>query len=371
MKVIHCFRSPVGGLFRHVRDLIALQHQQGIEVGIICDSQTGGDQAERILQELEPLCALGVYRLPIQRAPGISDYLTSRRATAICLKISPDIIHGHGAKGGAYSRLLARKCSAHSIYTPHGGALHYNPLSALGYIYFALERLLRPNTDAMIFESQFSALAYEKKIGPITCQHKVIHNGLAASEFSQSDHSKHEYDFLFLGEFRKLKGLDVFVDALALLQEEGPVTAMIAGAGSDSASLLRQIRKLKLENFITVSEPVFPASDAFSKAKCLVVPSRAESLPYIVLEASAAGVPLIATNVGGIAEIYGPYADRLIEANNATALADSMRDVISNPRDASAAASDLQERVRSSFRIELMERDINSFYSDVLAHNIG
>ena len=54
-----------------------------------------------------------------------------------------------------------------------------------------------------------------------------------------------------------------------------------------------------------------PVREAFKLGRNLVVPSRAESLPYIVLEAAAARVPLIATNVGGIPEIFGPYRDRL------------------------------------------------------------
>ena len=54
------------------------------------------------------------------------------------------------------------------------------------------------------------------------------------------------------------------------------------------------------------------------------MPSRAESLPYVVLEAAAARKPMIATRVGGIPEIFGPHADRLISATIPTALADAI-----------------------------------------------
>ena len=54
-----------------------------------------------------------------------------------------------------------------------------------------------------------------------------------------------------------------------------------------------------------------PVREAFKLGRMLVVPSRAESMPYVVLEAAGARVPMIATNVGGIPEIFGPFRDRL------------------------------------------------------------
>ena len=64
-----------------------------------------------------------------------------------------------------------------------------------------------------------------------------------------------------------------------------------------------------------------PARDAFALGRLLVAPSRAESLPYIVLEAAAAAVPMITTNVGGIPEIFGPQAAGLVAPGDAAALA--------------------------------------------------
>ena len=68
-----------------------------------------------------------------------------------------------------------------------------------------------------------------------------------------------------------------------------------------------------------------PVREAFKLGRVLVVPSRAESMPYIVLEAAGARVPMIATNVGGIPEIYGPYRDRLGPPDDAADLAGAHR----------------------------------------------
>ena len=67
-----------------------------------------------------------------------------------------------------------------------------------------------------------------------------------------------------------------------------------------------------------------PAREAFALGRTLVVPSRAESLPYIVLEAAGAQVPMVATDVGGIGEIFGPYRDRLVACDDPLALAMAM-----------------------------------------------
>ena len=79
---------------------------------------------------------------------------------------------------------------------------------------------------------------------------------------------------------------------------------MIVGSGPDELKLKRLARKLSLGTRVSFAGPQ-PVRTAFARARCVVVPSRAESFPYIVLEAAAAQMPLIATDVGGIPEIVG------------------------------------------------------------------
>ncbi len=67
MKILHVFRTPVGGLFRHVRDLARGQSELGHKVGIICDSMTGGEVASGLLDSVAPYCSLGIERIGISR----------------------------------------------------------------------------------------------------------------------------------------------------------------------------------------------------------------------------------------------------------------------------------------------------------------
>ncbi len=367
IKVIHCFRSPVGGLFRHVRDLVNDQVKQGLQIGIICDSTTGGEHAVKTLEKLESSCSLGIHRLAMSRNLGFSDIQIFRKLAQIYDTTKPDIIHSHGGKGGAYGRLLTGKLNAKTIYTPHGGSLHYSLNSPAGIVYLSLEKLLKPFTDGLIFESQFSADTYSKKIGAFSCVHRVIHNGLKENEFAPVNNEKAEFDFVFVGELRKLKGLEVLLKAVLQLKTHHKTNLLIVGAGPDEDLFKQQAHKMGIDDLVTFLPPVFPATQGFSQARYIVIPSLAESFPYIVLEATAAKIPLLTTRVGGIAEIFGPYADNLIPANDPDALANAMQKMIKEPEETKKIAELLQIHVKSLFKTETMVNKTIEFYQQVLS----
>jgi glycosyltransferase involved in cell wall biosynthesis len=100
----------------------------------------------------------------------------------------------------------------------------------------------------------------------------------------------------------------------------------------------------------------------------MVVPSRAESLPYVVLEAAGARIPMVATNVGGIPEIFGPYRDRLIQPNDPEALADALFRIASAPRDELRAQADrLAAFVATRFSLPGMADGVIAAYREALA----
>src|ERR1700754_2993131 len=106
LRILHCFRSPVGGIFRHVRDLVEEQSKAGHEVGILCDSLTGGAHEDRLFDDIRPFLALGLIRLPIRRSVSPSDVATLWTAYKKIKSLRPDVLHGHGAKGGLLARIL-------------------------------------------------------------------------------------------------------------------------------------------------------------------------------------------------------------------------------------------------------------------------
>ena len=330
-RVLHCLRAPVGGLFRHVCDLSLEQARRGHAVSVVCDAATADALTEDRLERLAPHLALGLLRVPMSRELGMRDVTALRAVKERPLKFDFDVIHGHGAKGGAYSRLVARAMKRAgepvvSCYTPHGGSLHYHPSTATGRIYMGLERQLARYTDAIVFESNYAAARYSAQVGVPACATRVIPNGLAPEEFVQAEPAPGAADFLFVGELRHLKGVDVLLRALAQVRARRTVSAVIVGAGPDAAKYTREAAKYGLEGVVTFKGPT-PAREAFRLGRTLVVPSRAESLPYIVLEAAAAGLPLLASDVGGIPEIVAGTDTDLLPPGDADALAHAMMGV--------------------------------------------
>ena len=104
-----------------------------------------------------------------------------------------------------------------------------------------------------------------------------------------------------------------------MAQSGRKVTATIAGEGPDAQKLAAQAKPLGVGDQLRFIGHC-PAREAFAMGRMLVMPSRAESLPYVVLEAAAAGLPIIATDVGGMHEIFGPHSARLIPPDDIGAL---------------------------------------------------
>ena len=359
MRVLHCLRAPLGGILRHVNDLVRGQAAAGLETGIICDSTEKSPRTQMILKQLEPLCPLGIHRFPIGRNPGPGDLAAVRQVRYLAAATGADILHGHGAKGGAYARLAAKKGNSRAFYTPHGGSLHYSAHSLKGKVFFAMERLLERRTAAILFESRYGLDTYTAKIGAPRCPARVIHNGLSEEDFVPVLPSDHAADFLYLGELRLLKGVDLFLRALAGL--DGEPRALIVGSGPEEAFFRNMAAELGLQEQTDFRAPM-PIREAFGQARIMVMPSRAESFPYVVLESVAASMPLITTRVGGIPEIFAGHEDRLIPPDNAAALERAMAAALADPEPLRQQSAALAEHAREHFSVDKMVSKINAAY---------
>src|SRR4051812_27144847 len=336
LRILHVFRAPVGGLFRHVADLATEQARKGHQVGIICDAATGGAYEDAILDELRQRLPLGLIRIPMRRKPSPQDLATTARVMSAVGKLAPDVVHGHGAKGGVYARLigtwLRRRRKVARLYTPHGGSMHYDAASLTGRVYFTAERLLERVTDAIIHVSQFEADTYRQKVQAPRCPVRIIPNGLRPEEFDPIEPAADARDLLFLGAFRDLKGIDVLIKAIAELQATKGlrVTANLVGQPEGRDDYVALAEFLGVADRVEFHDPM-PARAAFATARAIVVPSRAESMPYVVLEAIAAGLPVVASNVGGIPEIFAARAHELVPAGDVAALAKALAALVADP----------------------------------------
>jgi glycosyltransferase involved in cell wall biosynthesis len=366
LKILHVLRAPVGGLFRHVLDLTHEQVARGHRVGIVADSRTGGAHADEVLHALTPSLALGLSRVPMWRHGNPADLWALGHVMRRVMQTNADIVHGHGAKGGAYARLSFGHARAVRAYTPHGGSLLFGHETLAGKFYLATERLLMLRGDLFLFESAYSEEVFRRKIGNPKGLVRVVHNGVSSSEFVPIPTRDTATDLVFLGELRPVKGVDVLIDAIALLHREGrAVTATLVGSGPDLGALEAQVRRLGLSAAVHF-KPAMPGHDALPLGRVMVVPSRSESLPYVVLETAAGGKPLIATRVGGVPEIYGPLSDRLVPPRNPAALARAIAGTLDDPKTAADIAAKLRERVAASFSVQSMVDGVLAGYRDAL-----
>ena len=366
LNILHVFRAPVGGLFRHVLDLAREQAKRGHRVGLICDSDTGGARAEEVLAAITPSLALGLTRTPMHRQPHPRDVFALRHVMGRIAATQADVVHGHGAKGGAYSRLTFNRPEAVRAYIPHGGSLLFTHDTRAGKVYLATERFLMKRGDLFLFESEYSAKTFRRKIGTPRGLLRVVHNGVPASEFEPVAPMPDATDLVFIGEMRMLKGVDLLIDAIAALRREGrAVTATLVGDGPDRDAFVAQVERQALDELITF-KPATPQRRAQAFGRTMVVPSRLDSFPYIVLEAAASGKPLIASDTGGIPEIYGPLAEHLVPTGDSAALAGAIGRALDDPQAASGFAQRLRQRVADGFTIDSMVDGVLAAYEEAL-----
>lgn len=365
MRCLQVFRTPIGGLFRHVRDLVRGLSALGHDVGIICDSTTGGSAADDALSALQDACSLGIHRLPIGRLPGLADVAAASAIGRIAASLKPDILHGHGAKGGVYARLAGPRLKVPALYTPHGGSLHYDWSDPRGAVFLAAERLMLPRGAGLLFVCDYERSVFERKIGLAGLPYRIVNNGLWPEEFAPVILADDARDLVFLGEMRHLKGVSDLLEALARLDAWRPVSAALVGDGPDRQEFEALALRLSLAERVRFMGAL-PARQAFGLGRVMVMPSRAESFPYVVLEAVAAAKPLIATRVGGIPEILPP--ENLVPPATPEALARAIKENLSDPQDGiGVRAQALAQDARTRFSAATMCGKIAEFYQDVLA----
>lgn len=375
LRILHCFRSPVGGIFRHVRDLAEAHANAGHEVGILCDSTTGGAHEDALFDAIRPYLALGIVRLPIHRAIGPSDIVALWRSYNEIRSLQPDVLHGHGAKGGVLARIIGsalrvNKYRVARLYSPHGGSLHYDSRSLKGRAIFRLERLQERLTDALVFVCDYERQTYFTKVGRPPGRNELIYNGIDDREFDPVPVAPDAVDFLYIGMMRDLKGPDLFVESFAAAERIAgrPLTALMIGDGPQQ----QQYEEMKLRKGLgrrIKMLPAMKAREAFALAHTVVIPSRAESMPYIVLEALAAGKPVIATRVGGIPEVFGVDSGALAEPN-----VDSLAAIMA----ATIVEQDWPDKMmpdpktfKSRFAASVMTKNVMRLYRDLAGDAAG
>jgi glycosyltransferase involved in cell wall biosynthesis len=170
---------------------------------------------------------------------------------------------------------------------------------------------------------------------------------------------------VFVGSLEQMyKGQDILISAVGLLRRRNyPVELNIIGDGRHRLELEELTRSLSLDGAVRFSGEL-PAGAAvrseLDKAILMVLPSRTEGLPRVIIEAMARGLPCIASDVGGIPELL--HHDDLVSPNDATALADKIEQVITDPFRLNLMSARNLDKAQQ-FRPEILEKKRTEFYT--------
>ena len=366
LRIVHVFRAPLGGLFRHVIDLAAEQAARGCKVGLFFDSSGDEARVRAAIARIPGGAALGVAMTPIQRNPHPSDISAMRAFSAYLAQARADVVHGHGSKGGIYARLSSRRGSRPiRVYTPHGGSFNHEPGGWRHRLFMLAERAVARRTDLFLFESADIREKYNHYVGVDSGLARVVVNGLGAHEFAVASTAPDATDVLYVGELRQAKGVDTLLEALA--RTGASTTATLVGSGPDREALIALAGRLGLAERVSFPGPL-PVAQAFARGRLMVAPSRAESMPYIVLETLAAQKPLLTTHVGGVPEIFGPFRDRLLAPNDVAGFAAAIQTELARPAaETRGRAAELAAFVQGRFSLQNMVEMVMSGYQEALA----
>lgn len=328
LRVLLVTEASSAGVGRHLMDLTEGLVEGGHRVEVVY-SPVRSEPA--FLERLRALPRVIAHALPMRRAPHPTDLSARRRLRAIVRGRGPwDIVHVHSTKAGLVGRGLGGLVGARTVYTPH---CLYTMNPGLGvmerWTVGHLERALAPGTDALIAVSP-DELEHARASGLQPRRLVCIPNGVARLAFEGRAQARAQLGLPagpllvgFLGRLSAQKDPLRLLDAFAHLLEtwRGPTPELaIAGTGpleGEARAYAQRRRIAERVHWLGHQPPerLLPAIDV------LCMPSRYEGMPYVLLEAGSAGVPIVCPPVGGTSLCVRPANGTITQDASPGALA--------------------------------------------------
>ena len=335
ITVLQVMEATEGGTRRHLRDLVSALDDQSFRA--VLAVSCGREAAFRAYDLPEyAMRGVPVHEVPMLRgiAP-VADALSLLRLVRVIRRVRPDVIHAHSSKAGFLARVAGACCRVPVVYTPHV----FSFLMACGArkrsLYRLLERSMRAATAALIAVSE-EEIREALRLGYAGDRVFLIRNGVAACEAGAvTVREKGALRVGFFGRLSLQKGPDILIEAASYVAAHLPhVTFYLTGDGEMRESLRAQVEGLQIEAHVTF-QSACPQEETVARmreADVVVLPSRWEGCPYVVLEAFQAGVPVVAASVGGVPELIKDGVNGVLVApENAEALCDAVLGLLRDP----------------------------------------
>ncbi len=292
-RVVHVVTTVRhGGAERVVLELARAEQARGWSPRIVCLHDVG---------ELAPeFAAAGIGVELVEGADRPGALRTAQSLSRWLSRTEPDTVHSHNAAAQVAVGLGARmgwwpRRDGTLVHTEHGRLSDARPL------FLALRRWTLGAFDAVVAVSEdVRQQMAQHRLGR-TSQLRVIENGIDTSQFAVRDNTGiHELEILHVGRLERIKGQDVLVEAMRdVVQACEGARLVVVGDGSTRGALEAQARALGLDAQVRFVGATMNVKPYLARAGMFVLPSRSEGLSVALLEAMAAGLPIVATQVGG------------------------------------------------------------------------
>lgn len=379
MHVLHVMEATIGGTRRHLVDVASGQRRAGLDVAVAVSTLRDPD----FPRDLEQLEALGVrvHRVPMVReiAPR-TDFRHERALRALLCAERPDVVHTHSSKAGVLGRRasLATRIGAR-VHTPHTFAFLFGALfsPAKRALFKAVERHYAARTQRVIAvsASEGDTIRASGVVDPAKV--RVVPNGIDPARVEGAtalDVASLGLDparpvVAVIGLVYAAKGQDLAVEALARPGLED-VQLLVVGPGEPAAldALRARAAVLGVGARVVCTGPRRDVPSVLAAATCLLLPSRWEGMPYVVLEAMAARLPVVATPVDGARDLVRDgVTGALATGIDAESLATALRRVVrATPAERAAFGARGRARLDEGFTVERMVSALAAVYEEAV-----
>ncbi len=350
-----------GGAQRYVYDLALASKEKGYEV--IVAYGTKGELEERLREAGIPTVPIHSLARSIKLRAELSAFL---ELLQLLRTLKPDIVHINSSKAGVLGVLAARIIGIRKIiFTAHGWAFNeFRPVwqKYVLKLVYAFTSMLSSYTICVSHKvrkdiQSWCVLGSSKKL-------IVIHNGIRASSYTTRAEARahlwpEHADGIWLGmlsELHPTKRIEDTLEAVKILIRSYPdIKLIVLGEGEQRSYLEEKIKKLELEEVVRLAGFIKEAPKYLTAFNIFIHTSRSEALGYAIIEAGFAGLPVVATRVGGIPEIIkNGVTGELVAPLVPKELAKSVERYLKNPEAAEKIGLHLQKDVQERFSLEKM-----------------
>lgn len=383
-KVIHVItRLDYGGSAQNTM-LTALGHDRALFEPLVVagypgswDAQGGQEATEENCRRLEKAAVRWMLLPSLTREVGpIKDAQALWQLIRLFRREQPALVHTHTSKAGVIGRVAAWLARVPVIvHTPHGHVFygHFGPFRS--WLFLQIERVLSLLTDRMIALTEAELQDHlDRKVGTAD-RFAVVPSGIDRERFVRARVlGKQQPDWFgcppealvvgSVGWLTDIKGHEYLIEAAAKLKPDFPsLHLVIVGSGDRRDALLRLAESVGLRDAVHLLGHRDDVEICLAGMDLFVLPSLNEGMGRALIEAMAAGLPVIASRVGGIpAVISHEHTGLLVPSGDASALAEALRRFLNRPEWAKQLGAAASRSVDSRYGSASMVHAIESIF---------